>query len=861
MNPYSTAYSQSKPLDVVVDNDGAIWTSGAFGELTKYYNGIYTYYSLDSANYPATITRDLAYYNNELYAATDTGILKFNGSTWDIYLNQSSGLNSNYVAGFDIKNDKIYARTDSMLNIYDMSSGDFTYVNLHTFYDLYLNSDIKKAVYVDENENIYVGDTACVFLLNNDSVIDIYHINNINSRNISDIKKTSSGQLYAQTPYYLYKLIGNELVDIETCLSMTYSGLGPLSSGSRNMYIDADTIYYCGESLVKIYNGNYKVYYKPQNTGNINFQTNLQGLVFKDINNNLCVRNTSDYYKIFDLNSYYDLTNITPDNYKHLDINNVNAGFKHNGSMFNSNNHSDYEVPKGSGKHSAYTTGLWISAEDEDALIYTAVNQHNQTGYDYFSGPLNNDTETDSAIAYQYNKIWKINRLDIEEMRYRYENGMINQSGYQIPKDILTWPANGNTSLGYSQNIAPYYDANGDNIYDVYAGDYPLIHGDQEIFSIFNDNLAEHKESQGAKLGIEVQNSFYAYSCPNITGSSAAINNTTYLYYKIINKSNRTYLNTNIGLFSDSDIGDAYNDLIGSNVDLKSFYFYNDGPDGDGSLNTYGVNPPALAYTFLKGAEADNADLKDNDNDGQIDEVGETCDFNHFLYSENGAGPICGDPNDAIDYFYFMHSMWKDISNLTYGGTGVHSSDTTALFAYPGNSDSNKYGTNGIDPEYAWYDTDKGDKRGIGSFGPFTFEAGDTVEFTVAIIWSRDTTNTVDSNNIQKLFSDIANVRYWYDNNIDLSCLELDTSSIGISTVKPNINFEIYPNPVKDNLFLEFADYKNSKYRITDINGRILSEAEITNNRTAINTKDFAKGVYIITIYKDDSVLSRKFVK
>ena len=863
MDPYNGAYNMSRPIDVVVDNDGAIWTSGMFGEVTKYYNYIYTYYSLDSANYPATITRDLAYYNNELYAATDTGILKFNGSTWDIYLTQSSGLHSNYVAGFDIKNDKIYARTDSTLNIYDMSSGDFTYVNLHTFYNHWYTTSVKKAVFVDDNENIYVGDTNCVLLVNNDSVVDIYLASWNNNYNISDIKKTSSGQLYAQTPHLMYKLIGNELIEIETYLNMEYSGHWPMSSGSRNIFIEGDTVYYWGDALVKIYNNEYKVYYNP-GVGNTVFISNFNGIIFKDINGNFCVRNNGDYYKIVDFDLYCDLEGLTPDNYQHLDINNVNAGFKHRGVMFYNVGKPDYEVPKGSGKHSNYASGLWITAEDEYSLMYTAATQENASGYDFFPGPLNDDAEADSMYAYQYNKVWKVNRLDIEEMHYRYENGLINQPGYHIPKDILTWPANGNTSLGYSQNIAPYYDANGDNIYDVFAGDYPLIHGDQEIFSIFNDNLTEHTETQGARLGIEVQNSFYAYYCPNANDSSEAINNTTYLYYKIINKSNKTFLKTNIGIFSDTYIGYKFDDLVGSNVDLKSYYFYNYGADEDttNDYNTYGENPPALSYTFLKGAEADNADWKDNDNDGQIDEVGETCDFNHFLSFMCCGGPVIGDANYKTDYFYYNQAKWQNGEHQTYGGNGYNpGSDTIADFAYPGNSDSNNFGTHGIDPGFPWYDTTKGHKVGIGSFGPFTFEAGDTVEFTVAIVWSRDTTNTVDSNNVQKLFTDIENIHYWFDNNIDISCLELDTSSIGISTVNKNINFDIYPNPVKDVLFLDYSDYNDAKYRITDINGRILSEAEITNNRTAINTKDFAKGVYIITIYKDNDILSRKFVK
>ena len=133
-------------------------------------------------------------------------------------------------------------------------------------------------------------------------------------------------------------------------------------------------------------------------------------------------------------------------------------------------------------------------------------------------------------------------------------------------------------------------------------------------------------------------------------------------------------------------------------------------------------------------------------------------------------------------------------------------------------------------------------------------------EFEVAIVWSRDTTDLVDSNNVQKLFRDIENVRYWYDNDINLSCLEFDSAQIGISEVENIININIYPNPVKNNLNIEFSDYKDAYYKIMDINGKVLEERYFVNEMTRIDTEDYSKGVYLISIYKDKSVISKKFI-
>jgi hypothetical protein len=154
-----------------------------------------------------------------------------------------------------------------------------------------------------------------------------------------------------------------------------------------------------------------------------------------------------------------------------------------------------------------------------------------------------------------------------------------------------------------------------------------------------------------------------------------------------------------------------------------------------------------------------------------------------------------------------------------------------------------------------------GDKRGLISMGPMTFESGEEIDFDLAIVWSRDTTDLVDSNNVQKLFRDIANVRYWYENHIDLSCLQFDSASIDVQRVEQNINLDIYPNPVQNYLNIEYSDYQDASFKIVDLNGKLVFEQKIDSEKTLVNTKYLPKGVYIITIYSKNATVSRKFVK
>lgn len=73
------------------------------------------------------------------------------------------------------------------------------------------------------------------------------------------------------------------------------------------------------------------------------------------------------YYSFNESNYATPFGTINTDNFKYLDINNVNAGVANRGDMHwdifgnnNNNQNSTYEVPKGSGKHSSYISALWI---------------------------------------------------------------------------------------------------------------------------------------------------------------------------------------------------------------------------------------------------------------------------------------------------------------------------------------------------------------------------------------------------------------------------------------------------------------------------------------------------------------------
>lgn len=411
----------------------------------------------------------------------------------------------------------------------------------------------------------------------------------------------------------------------------------------------------------------------------------------------------------------------------HLDVNNVRATILGDGSYFvpqnyNSNNGSKpcptWEVPTGSGKETIFQHTLWFGGLDESDSLHLAALRFKQIGQDYWTGPLKTaDASIDVMTSLRFNHIWNLTRVEIDQFIANHAN-----PGYQIPDDILTWPAHGDD--GYAANLAPFVDVNGDGRYNPADGDYPDIKGDQCLFFIFNDNFGSHSETRGGAVGLEVHAMVYGFGSPN----DEALNNTVFVNYKFYNRSANNYHNTYLGLWTDWDIGEMSDDYVGCDVQRNSCFAYNGtAVDGNGGLGTYGDNPPAQVLTVLNGPDG----------------LGMTG----FVFHNNDNTPM-GDPVYADDYYMLLQSRWKDGIHIQYGGNGYPQYGVDGLdcnYMYPGDSDPDNIGTGGVAPGNGYNSNGKywteeesgnrpGDRRGLASVGPFDFRAGSMKEVDYALI-------------------------------------------------------------------------------------------------------------------------------
>lgn len=453
-----------------------------------------------------------------------------------------------------------------------------------------------------------------------------------------------------------------------------------------------------------------------------------------------------------------------------LEINNVRTLIHNAGDMWwDLQNNPRYEIPKGSGKHSLFAGGIWIGGVTFDGQVHLAANRYRSSGIDYFSGPLTiNSTDigtTNLEVCSEYDRHFVTFKDEIIEFRNWFSNKE-DYPDYEIPEVILNWPAHGDVAGGYSYYLAPFFDADNNGVYNPHKGDYPFydldnslpcgyyrsnyvpqLWGDQNLYWIFNDNGNTHTETNGNALGIEIHAQAFAFA------DNSALNNSTFYGYQIINRSANTYYDFYFGLWSDADLGYAYDDYIGSDVQRGIGYLYNGLPVDEGVIYSYGgpdPPPPSIGFDFLKGLEMDGDGIDNptgcNESVNGLyfdDGIADNESFGMQCFMYFGGHFITSDPSTASEHYGFLKARWKDNTHLMYGGIGHlsgGSTDIPANYMFPGNSDACGYGQGGI-PMPEWNEESENntpyDRRFVQSTGPITFQPGEVQQVFTGVVWDR----------------------------------------------------------------------------------------------------------------------------
>lgn len=337
-----------------------------------------------------------------------------------------------------------------------------------------------------------------------------------------------------------------------------------------------------------------------------------------------------------------------------LNINNVRALINGYGNMWYDGSIAQYHVPKNANTNPLYCAALWIGGTDVNKQLRLAALCFGQYGDDYWPGPLkiNGTASIETETCNKYDKHWIITKAEVQEHMAKFEYGENNQvtavgDVSSIPEVIRTWPATGDGD-DLTQYLAPFFDADGNGVYNPEGGDYPyydfdnelcprtikaknpgqnyvslptsettagivsggilsdqVLKGDQTIWWVFNDMGNTHTESKGSPIGLEIRAQAFAFS------TNDEINNMTFYSYEIINRSTYRLQETYFSQWVDPDLGYGYDDYVGCDVRRGLGYCYNgDEVDGPGSGSYSGI-PPAVGIDFFQGPYMD-PDGRDN---------------------------------------------------------------------------------------------------------------------------------------------------------------------------------------------------------------------------------------------------------
>jgi hypothetical protein len=824
---------------LAVDASNNLWIASN-GGLIMFNGSVYTYYNRAGSGILSDTINTIACGGGNVYMGTNHGLSVFNGSTFTNYNQALSGLSHDTIFSITYENSNtIWLGNRGGLEKFNGIT--FNYYGLGS-----VGNDKVNCIYIDQTNNKWLGtNTNGVVKFDNINFNTMQQLFNQYTiiggvwpkQTFSICKGPTGGVSFELASFSNPTLISAGLVEVNGTQTTLYHGVGVVSGHA---------IFQCDASSNKIF---------FINTGG----TIGTGVILFSFDTALYV---GPPFIIQNSNSTF------------LDINNVGALITANDDMgWDGGNHR-YYVPSTTTLSTLFASSLWIGGYHNGGLRVAAMT-YRQNGMDFWPGPLDTINDTiDVATENAFNRVWKIDRFDVANFIYNWGAGTVQSGAFVPPADFLSWPGNGTGS--YAHNLAPYVDLNGNGIYDpIHDGDYPLIKGDQMIWRVFNDKANKHTETGGAPMGIEVQASAYAFICPNIADSNRVLNYTTFYNYKITNRSQDKIDSCIVANWMDTDLGNYQDDYIGCDV-MNNYGFTYNGDNND-SLG-YGYNLPVFACNVLSGPPADIGDGRDNNNNGIIDEANEKCMMGTFTYYTNTGDPQTGNPmtNAPIQYYNLINSKWKNGTPMTYGTNGTFATNPACKHLFPGMSDPYGITLGGsiaspvAPPVNDWTQYTamvvKNDMRFITGSGPFTMNAGGTYEIDYAFVFSQDSANCYgasDTCTLARAKQDNIRVKHWFDTNTFPSCLNL--SAVGIQKIEAQqLDLKVYPNPSNDNLYIEFKEAKEkTTVEIFDMLGNVVKGA-IFNDASkyiSIPIENLTSGVYSIRIKTGNSFVVKKFVK
>jgi len=335
-----------------------------------------------------------------------------------------------------------------------------------------------------------------------------------------------------------------------------------------------------------------------------------------------------------------------------------------------------------------------------------------------------------------------------------------------------------------------------------------------------------------------------------------------FIRYSILNRGTVTNLLDSVyfSVWTDPDLGDYCDDLVGSDTLLNSGFTYNDGAD-----TLYGSNPPAFYTTLLQGPwiyTGNNSDTAFNHR-GQL--LGKQILVNHkninissFVQYQTLPPDLAGPVTrfEARNYSIGRSRSGQKVNPCTFPfgqvRGGINCALVNPLFFYSG------------DPvtDVGWIMTTSADVRKMLNVGPFQLQANNPVDIIVAYTVGRGSDHlnsiTVARNLVNAVLNEYrSNFSTITDVEDDLSALELSSFVL----------YQNYPNPFNQSTKIKYqvARSGNVTLKVYDILGREVATIVNEEKKPGVYEVEFngsalSSGVYFYKLNAGDFTQTKKLL-
>ncbi len=592
-----------------------------------------------------------------------------------------------------------------------------------------------------------------------------------------------------------------------------------------------------------------------------------------------------------------------------LEINNVRARLLTGGDIWWNKEDGRYIVPKpapGFDEVSAiFAGGVWIGGVDPNGSLKLAGVQYAQgANTDWYPGPLDDNGQTDAEVCENWDQFFKAKGADILKHIAAFDEAVRLGNDLNcddIIEDIKYWPGKGNPYWRERfdfdipiQNLADFWDEDGDGNYNPCQGDFPVIDivgcepenrgrarellPDEVVFWLYNDNGGIHGLTNASAIQMEVQVQAFGYA------TNDEVNDMTFYRYKLINKATDDIRDCYFAMWVDADLGCSEDDYIGCDVGRSLGYVYNeDATDGNpgiecpGGVLTYKDDVPILGIDYFRGPRAPRIFQRDENDVVELDEDGNKIllevplgsglqdtlielGMTSFLYQNRGVSdppPATEDPSQDTEFYNILRGLWADGTAVTFGESGFDPASTDSIsYVFPDDpNDDNGWSMCTADLPFD-------DRRTVQATGPLLLQPSAKNELIIGAVFVPSISYPCPSIERLQFADDLAQALF--DNCFDITDgpdapdmygVELDRQLILLLSndsieVESNNAYEEYletdlqsPKGESDSLY-RFEGYKIYQLKNPNVSVQQLEDIELSRLIRQVDVKNGVNEIY-----------------